>query len=526
MNPLLQFILSIVNYFDPYANKVWLNELDVSVAEIFLSQEIYLSGIIIFLIIFSLIQEFRGVDKTLINDVVIMFCLIALSFSFMLFANIQECYVTIISQGHTVNQIFYCFDLFCYDPSIAFFKILITFSSIIMFIYIKKNPIAYDISILILISILSMLLLLSANDLFVVYLTLEAQSLIFCVLIAAKRYSNLAIEAAIKYFILAAVGSVFFLYGVSLLYSIFDTTNFILIKSQIIDTNLDYQLILAILLVLVAVLFKLAIFPFHYWIGDVYEGASIIITAFISIVPKICMLYLFYKIILFTFFVYAIEYEAFFIGLAVISMFYGTVMALYQTKLIRVMAYSSVSHMSHLLLALCIGTEEAVFSFLVYLIIYILLSLGVFSMLILFRNKELTNLSIINIVDLSYLSNAARWYSVIICLWLLSMSGLPPFAGFLGKGYLFLSLIWSSNFLIALVVLLISVLASVFYIRLIRFILFVDKNVNNVNSISKLPLEFIYVILFLIILNIFLLGLHVIFYPYLHYIAGILISIC
>jgi NADH-quinone oxidoreductase subunit N len=120
------------------------------------------------------------------------------------------------------------------------------------------------------------------------------------------------------------------------------------------------------------------------------------------------MLYLFYKIILFTFFVYAIEYEAFFIGLAVISMFYGTVMALYQTKLIRVMAYSSVSHMSHLLLALCIGTEEAVFSFLVYLIIYILLSLGVFSMLILFRNKDLTNLSIINIVDLSYLSNAAR----------------------------------------------------------------------------------------------------------------------
>lgn len=526
MNPLLQFILSIINHIDPYANKVILNDFDFALAEIFLSQETYLSWTIIFLIIYSLIQEYRGIEKSLINDFVIFICLMALGFSFFFFFNIQESYLAIISEGHTINQIFYGFDLFCYDPSIGFFKILITFSALIMFIYIKKNPIAYDISILILISIVAMLILISSNDLFLVYLTLEAQSLIFCVLIAAKRYSNLAIEAAMKYFILAAVGSVFFLYGLSLLYSIFDTANFFLIKSQIFDYDLDYKLILALLLLSVAVLFKLAIFPFHYWIGDVYEGASIIITAFISIVPKICMLYLFYKLILFTFFFYVMEYESFFIGLSIISMFYGTVMALYQTKLIRVMAYSSVSHMSHLLLALCIGTEEAFFSFLVYLIVYILLSLGVFSMLIIFRNKNLTTLSLINVVDLSYLSNASRWYSLIICLWLLSMSGLPPFAGFLGKGYLFLSLIWSSNFLIALIVLLISVLASVFYIRLIRFILFVDKNVNNVSGISKLPLEFIYIILFLIILNVFLLGLHVIFYPYLHYIAGIMISIC
>lgn len=525
MNPLLQFILSIISHVDPYFNKALLDDFDFELAEVFLSQETYLSWTIIFLIIYSLIQEKKGIDKLIINDMIIFFCLIALGISVFYLPLIQDIYNNMMVLSSPI-QIFYCLDLFCYDPSIAFFKFLITVAGFFMFIFIKKNPVAYDISILILIAILSMLLLVSSNDLFVVYLTLEAQSLIFCVLIAAKRYSNLAIEASMKYFILAAVGSVFFLYGLSILYSIFDTTNFMLVKAQIVDYALDFELILAILLISVAILFKLAIFPFHYWIGDVYEGASIIITAFISIVPKICMLFLFYKVLLFTFFYYVIEYESFFLSLSVVSMLYGTVMALYQTKLIRVMAYSSISHMSHLLLALSIGTEEAFFSFLLYLIVYLLLTIGVFSMLILFRNNTLSSLTLINIVDLSYLSNTTRWYSVIVSLWVLSMSGLPPFAGFLGKGYLFLSLIWTSNIFTAFVVLLISVLASVFYIRLIRFILFVDKGVNNITSFSKLPLEFIFIILFILVLNIFLLGLHVVFYPYLHYIAGIMITLC
>ena len=237
-------------------------------------------------------------------------------------------------------------------------------------------------------SVFGMLLLLSSNDFISFYLALELQSLSLYILASYKQYSNYSTEAGIKYFILGAVSSGLILFGISLLYGLTGLTNFIDINLFFIYSfyNLDYiiygGLITSLILILSGFFFKIGSFPFHIWLPDVYEGVSTITTAFFSLVPKIAILGLlsrFSYIILNSFY---FNWSLLFIICGLLSLIIGTLGALAQTKIKRLLAYSAISHTGFLLLALSSFNLNGINSFLIYLLIYTLIGIILFSIIL------------------------------------------------------------------------------------------------------------------------------------------------
>ena len=231
------------------------------------------------------------------------------------------------------------------------------------------------------------------------------------------------------------------------------------------------SLILGIIFVVVAIMFKIGAAPFHMWVPDVYEGVPTIVTAFFAIVPKIAIFSLLVRLQLSLFYENLVFTQEIFVYAAILSITIGTLGALYQTKLKRLLAYSAISHVGFLLLGFVSFNNWSIFSLFFYLIIYIIISINIFTVLLVLRKID-NNLKFKKINELVILFKSNPLLAINFCLILFSIAGIPPLVGFYSKLYIFISALKSEIYITAILAAILSVIASMYYIRLIKLMFF------------------------------------------------------
>ena len=344
----------------------------------------------------------------------------------------------------------------------AFFALAISKNYLKIF---KILKIEYPI--LILSSVLGMMVMISSNDLIVFYMGLELQSLALYVLATFNRDNLKSSEAGLKYFVLSALSSGLLLYGCSLIYGFSGSTNFEIIASQL-NSN-EYALSFGIVFILVGLAFKISAVPFHMWAPDVYEGSPTTVTLFFTMVPKIAALTVFIRFLYVPFLNLIDQWQMILIFLSIASMLFGAIAAIGQTNIKRLIAYSSIGHIGYALAGLASVSNEGIQSSIVYIIIYIIMNLGLFSCLLMLKknDKYYEDTS-----DLSGLSKNHPLLSLSLLIILFSLAGIPPLAGFFAKFYIFKSVIGQSMYFLAIVGLLSTVVAAFYYLRIIKIIYF------------------------------------------------------
>ncbi len=374
----------------------------------------------------------------------------------------------------TINEQFIFNYSYKIDNLSSFMKALTIISGIFVMIssstYLKSlNILKIEYPILILSSILGMMVMISSNDLIVFYLGLELQSLALYVLASFNRDNILSSESGLKYFVLSALSSGLLLYGCSLVYGFSGSTNFIDIANT--STNIEYGVIFGLVFLIVGLAFKISAVPFHMWAPDVYQGSPTSVTLFFAALPKIAALTVFIRF-LFTPFINLIDqWQTIIVFISIASMIFGAIAAIGQSNLKRLIAYSSIGHMGYALAGLASGTNEGIQSSVIYISIYLVMTLAFFSCLFMMRKK---NVFYEDIQDLSGLSANHPILSISLLIILFSLAGIPPLAGFFAKFYIFMSVIEQSMYFLAIVGLLSTVLAAFYYLRLIKIIYF-DK---------------------------------------------------
>ncbi len=377
------------------------------------------------------------------------------------------------------------------DPLSSLMKIVTLLAAFIVLAvstnYLKIfNIFKIEYSILILSSVLGMMIMISANDLIVFYMGLELQSLCLYVLATFNRDNLKSSEAGLKYFVLSALSSGLLLYGCSLIYGFSGSTNFEVISTQL-NSN-EYALTFGIVFILVGLAFKISAVPFHMWAPDVYEGSPTTVTLFFTMVPKIAALTVFIRFLYVPFLNLIDQWQMIIIFLSLASMLFGAIAAIGQTNIKRIIAYSSIGHIGFALAGLSTGSNEGIQSSILYILIYIVMNLGFFSCLLMFkRNNEYYE----NLDDLSGLSKNHPLLSISLLIILFSLAGIPPLAGFFAKFYIFTSVIEQSMYFLAIVGLLSTVVAAFYYLRIIKIMYFdseKEKFDNDHNSWLKFSL--------------------------------------
>nr|YP_008963208.1 NADH dehydrogenase subunit 2 [Gelidium vagum]AGO19322.1 NADH dehydrogenase subunit 2 [Gelidium vagum] len=373
------------------------------------------------------------------------------------------------------------FDNFSYGAQII---ILLTVTSwfFITFIYsVQQKITSFEFWVLILLAMISMLLIVRVYDLLIIYLALELQALVFYVLASFKRTSEFSTEAGLKYFILGAFSSAFLLFGSSLIYNLTGVTNLndfsklftgFPVNSILISSGIKTGL----MFILVALLFKVSASPFHMWAPDVYEGSMITVTAFFSTVPKLTAFSVLFRLLFFAFHDWIGWWSLILLPCILLSLVIGTLGAFTQIKLKRFMAYGSINHIGFLLLGLITGTTSGIFSVLFYLLVYIITTIGIFGFIMslkeykypkVYQMRYLENLSMLAV------TNSILAFTILIFLF--SMAGVPPLAGFFSKLFVLLVAMQNSNIGISIIAVTMSCVACFYYIRLIKYVYFEKK---------------------------------------------------
>ena len=361
----------------------------------------------------------------------------------------------------------------------AFFVLIISSSYLKTF---KIFKIEYPI--LILSSVLGMMVMISSNDLMVFYMGLELQSLALYVLATFNRDQLKSSEAGVKYFVLSALSSGLLLYGCSLIYGFSGSTNFDIISNQL--NSSEYVLSFGIVFILVGLAFKISAVPFHMWAPDVYEGSPTTVTLFFAIVPKVAAMTVFIRFLYVPFLNLIDQWQTIIIFLSIASMLFGAIAAIGQRNIKRLIAYSSIGHIGYTLAGLATGTNEGIQSSIIYISIYIIMNLALFScLLMLKRNDQYFE----DIEDLSGLSKNHPLLSLSLLAILFSLAGIPPLAGFFAKFYIFKAVLQQSMYFLAIVGLLSTVIAAFYYLRIIKIIYF-DKEKEKYDSDYNLSLKF------------------------------------
>ncbi len=420
----------------------------------FIYPEIFISLSIMFLL---LLGVFKKNSTSLIYNLSIVFLIFTLA---LIFNYSQQSNVNLFNDSYKI------------DYFSSFMKILTMCSGIFVLIissrYLKIFKIfQIEYSILILCSILGMMVMISSNDLIVFYIGLELQSLALYVLASFNRDQIKSSEAGLKYFVLSALSSGLLLYGCSLIYGFSGSTNFITISENINSTQ--FGLTFGIVFILVGLAFKISAVPFHMWAPDVYEGSPTSVTLFFAVVPKIAALTVFIRFLYVPFINMIDQWQMIIIFLSIASMIFGAVAAIGQKNLKRLVAYSSIGHMGFALAGLSSGTNEGIQSSIIYISIYLIMNLGLFSCLFMMkRNDKYYE----NIDDLSGLSKNHPLISLSLLIILFSLAGIPPMAGFFAKFYVFTAVVKESMYFLAITGLLSTVISAFYYLRIIKIIYF------------------------------------------------------
>ena len=378
----------------------------------------------------------------------------------------------VLNQPTEVTKIFN--DSYIIDKLSIFMKSLTLLFCLFILVssrdYIKCNSIdKIEYPIIILASVLGMILMISSYDLIVFYLGLELQSLCLYILAAFKKSDEKSTEAGLKYFVLSALASGLLLYGCSLIYGFTGSTNFEEISKNLNETNTGA--VFGIVFVVVGLAFKVSAVPFHMWTPDVYEGSPTSITGFFALIPKIAAISVFIRFMYVPFLNLFDQWQTIIIFISIASMILGAVAAIGQNNIKRLMAYSSIGHMGYALAGLATGTNSGIQSTIIYLTIYLVMNLGAFGCIFMMKRE---NVFYENISDLSGLSKNHPILAFGFLIILFSLAGIPPLAGFFAKFYIFMAVIESQMYALAIIGLLATVISAFYYLRIIKVIYF-DK---------------------------------------------------
>ena len=357
-----------------------------------------------------------------------------------------------------------------------FFKVLILVGTFFILLitqnFIRDIKINYfEYSLVLLLSVLGMFIMISANDLILFYLGLELQSLSLYILASFDRDNLKSNESGLKYFILSALASGLLLYGCSLLYGFSGSTNFeeINLKTNIENTGA----IFAMVFILVGLAFKVSAVPFHMWTPDVYQGSPSSVTSFFAVVPKIAGIAVFIRFMQIPFGQLIEHWQTILIFMSLASMILGAVAAIGQTNIKRLIAYSSIGHIGYALAGISTGTTSGYNSSIVYISIYVVMNLGIFACIFLMK-KDGKYCESIN--DLAGMSKQHPLLSVSLLIILFSLAGIPPLAGFFAKFYIFMSVVENKMYTLAIIGLLSTVISAFYYLRIIKIIYFDEAN--------------------------------------------------
>lgn len=363
--------------------------------------------------------------------------------------------------------------MFVSDGYSTFFK-LVFFINVILTVLISVRYIAIEkVNFgeyygLILFSTVGMMIMASAGDLIVLYLGLELMALSTYVLAGFIRHNIKSNEAALKYLLLGAFSSAFLLYGISLIYGLTATTNLRDIALFISETGLtgNLALLLSVIFFVVAFGFKIAAVPFHMWAPDVYEGAPTSITAFMSVGPKAAGFAVLGRVFMVAFASVSIDWTTILIPVAILTMALGNIVALSQTNIKRMLAYSSIAHAGYALLGIIAANSEGLASMMNYMMIYAFMNIGAFAVIIMLRSEGFRGE---DITDYEGLSKTHPMASALMLIFMFSLTGIPPTAGFIGKLYIFMSAIHAGYTWLVVVAVVFSAISAFFYLRIVMF---------------------------------------------------------
>ncbi len=305
-----------------------------------------------------------------------------------------------------------------------------------------------------------MMLMASARDLIVLFLGLELMSLSLYILCGVKKHDPKSSEAAMKYLLLGAFSSAMLLYGISLTYGLTTTTDIYKIAEHLRQTPPSPALLLSILLIIIAFCFKISAAPFHMWAPDVYEGAPTSITAFMSTAPKAAAFAVFGRVLFTAFQSFEPYWSTILIIIAILTMAVGNILAIVQKNIKRMLAYSSIAHAGYILLAIISQTNEAMNAMILYLLVYTFMNMGAFAIVILLEKGD-------NISDYNGLSKSHPFAAALMLVFMFSLAGIPPTAGFMGKFYIFMAAINAGYTWLVAIAVIFSAISAYYYLRIV-----------------------------------------------------------
>jgi NADH-quinone oxidoreductase subunit N len=460
--------------------------------------------------------------NTFILEIFLGFCTLALLVWVLIFQNRNDlAYLNLNSNIKWVTFLIFLLSLFiCYFLNFVNFtwipihavftlgifgynaRVLTLVVTLLFFLitssFIKKRPVSglNELCCIILISVISLVVLVGVNDFLCFFMCVELQGLSFYVLACFRKNSDFSIEAGVKYFITGAVATCLMLFGISLIYGITGTLNFIELKQAVFSlafvssfplngTSVVYvSLNLGFLLLLISLLFKLGLAPLHFWLPDVYEGSPTNVTAFFALVPKIALLIITARLFLEVFYPFEYLWKPILLQTAVISVFIGTLGALNQRRIKRLLAYSTIGHSGFLALALASANQEGLNALMVYILLYILTSSCLF-------------LFILSVSERGFSVENPTFYETFgiiktnpilgfcLSLPLFSLAGIPPLVGFVAKYQMLVASVQAGYFLVPLALVIVSVAACYYYIRLTKVNFFESIEFTWNNTISR-----------------------------------------
>lgn len=393
--------------------------------------------------------------------------------------------------------------MFINDGFSAYMKLLVVTGSAVSMLmatkFLEREKIdRIEYPILMLFSTLGMMLMISANDLISLYISLELQSLPLYVLAAIRRDSIRSTEAGLKYFVLGALSSGLLLYGSSLVYGFSGATGFAQIAAVLqAQPVASLGVVTGMVMMMAGLAFKISAVPFHMWAPDVYEGAPTSVTAFFAIAPKVAAIALVTRLLMGPFGDMTEQWRQVIIVISMASMALGGVAAIVQTNIKRLLAYSSIGHMGYALIGLAAASNEGIRGIVIYMTLYVAMSIGVFSIVLMMKKKDQM---VEKISDLSGLAQQQPALALAMSIMMFSMAGIPPLAGFFGKLFIFQSAVNAGLYTLAIVGVLTSVIAAYYYLRIIKVMYFeqaetgIDKaedgGLNLILLVSSLVIVF------------------------------------
>ncbi len=470
--------------------------------------ETIVSVTLLLIVLFDLIYN---KDKTIIPYLSLLGLFAALYFAIGDLG--KEAHAFII--GDTGNR----FGLIALDAFGSYFRIIILISSILIIFFAKvSNEVKtiFDRSgefyTLLFGMVLGMMFMVSASDMIMIYISVELLSLSSYVLAGFTKLRKRNSEASLKYLIYGAASSGLMLFGMSIIYGLSGTTNLFAINEYLQTATINtYAYSFAIILIFAGIGFKISAAPFHFWTPDVYEGAPISITAFLSVASKAAGFALLIRFIKTTFLLnessgnwlllQGFDWQGFIIVISILTMTLGNFAALWQDNLKRMLAYSSIAHAGYMLLGIAVLSDQGLLAVMIYFLVYLIMNIGAFYIVMLIANKIGSE----NINDYNKLGSASPFLGVSLAIFLISLTGLPPTAGFISKLYIFIALLDAKMIIVATIAVLNSVVSLYYYIRVLKH-LFINKSEKEVPQIKISASDFVFILILL--LPTFIFGLY------------------